>query len=808
MVSEEAIGLEKDQAASSIGETSATPLAATAGVKPCEEAQEQSGDRAETSRSPAPEGEATRPSSSPKSQRSAKGSSKSAKTNGDASSLSTAEFAGAMVKSKHHLEVCLKILGILYGSDEALGADDRQSDGNPNGGADELYLSMVMLNSSLLKAMHVAKSFLEHCQREYPKVMPANIEGVVMEALVSMVDGILAEPPSREDTGSTVASATDELLEQEEDRSLPGEDYRRLQAECVVVAENIRAVQHAIAGDVERQADLKAECQQLCLRLQELRLSREREADEAKCTVRLDSDKIALLESVGLDVERLREDAENAPELFATQAQIETLTHEVERMYRRAMEEKKAAQEVSRRAEQTKASAVDLAAKKQALRLPLQLGEDDDDLAGALRRLQEEVRRDEEEIALLEQQEAEELRAEQAAAVAMREQELAAASREALKLAAKAAKQAEEGAARNHGGEREEKRLRQSASQGRLPPTVLLQAASNGAQSARASGSLRAAGTQGGGGMMDSRSTYGALLEDPSFTKAALRCVQNPGDAQAVKRLREATREATTNVTGRAQVRRPASLSGSAASVQTSASADGRGPAAEPTRGMPQPGTQAAASFAMTQSASQLHAAPPPARRAAQQFPLGAAPSSQQRPLSPTPVQALGGLSARSQMAQNHPHQLPRQQSPIPSQAPSSASSEKQGQQQQQRSQGQGRVRSPGALPWPLAAYTRHSVGPSSTPPPGVTMSARDATPVASVAASVGHSIGAQQLSHRQLSPPRVEAQRPPQAPSQTTSQQLPNQPKPQQPLAHSVPEQRRFASASPMRRQVASPST
>merc|ERR1719210_2722598 len=68
---------------------------------------------------------------------------------------------------KSHLQVCLKLLGILYRSDNDCMAEDAMSD---DARGDELYLAMVMLNSSLLKALHVVDSFHMHCQRELPQL--------------------------------------------------------------------------------------------------------------------------------------------------------------------------------------------------------------------------------------------------------------------------------------------------------------------------------------------------------------------------------------------------------------------------------------------------------------------------------------------------------------------------------------------------------------------------------------------------------------------------------------------------------------
>merc|ERR1719330_837616 len=91
----------------------------------------------------------------------------------------TAQFAKAVRTWRDDLQVCLKILCILYqiedqSSPEA--PDGHRHEGWENGElprpkglrGDRLYLAVVMLNSALLKALHVADSFSTHCAREFP----------------------------------------------------------------------------------------------------------------------------------------------------------------------------------------------------------------------------------------------------------------------------------------------------------------------------------------------------------------------------------------------------------------------------------------------------------------------------------------------------------------------------------------------------------------------------------------------------------------------------------------------------------------
>merc|ERR1719199_1738452 len=131
-------------------------------------------------------------------------------------------YAGAVHTAKHHLSVCLKLLGIMYRNDD----DDCSSQDRPGETlskldeqltvwpsetrGDKLYLAMVMLNSALLKASHVAESFQLHCHREFPKIaLPQQDSPIAGERWRSL----------------------------NEDGSMSSEEYRRRQAECFVLSE-------------------------------------------------------------------------------------------------------------------------------------------------------------------------------------------------------------------------------------------------------------------------------------------------------------------------------------------------------------------------------------------------------------------------------------------------------------------------------------------------------------------------------------------------------------------------------------------
>lgn len=172
----------------------------------------------------------------------------------------------AVQTAKHNLSVCLKLLSMLYrlgtgddlpghdvgvvgeggarGSTNAyrdegggLGGIGNGSDfwtSSPSGEA--LYLAMVMLNSALLKALHVADSFQLHCLREYPSVDSWQHDVVLVE-------------------GSRATNSDDKIV--------TGREYRRLQAECYVLCETLRSLELQRDGDISKLGQLEDECRQL-----------------------------------------------------------------------------------------------------------------------------------------------------------------------------------------------------------------------------------------------------------------------------------------------------------------------------------------------------------------------------------------------------------------------------------------------------------------------------------------------------------------------------------------------------------------
>lgn len=167
------------------------------------------------------------------------------------SSSSAASYAGAVNTAKHRLSVCLKLLGIMYRSDDECSPPDGEQPlppGKPSeqshvwpaeARGDQLYLAMVMLNSSLLKALHVADSFHMHCQQEYPKLAALH-----------------------RDNGST-SYIFDDGRSVRSDGSFCCQEYRRLQAECFVLFEAGWSLEQQRDSDKDRMRQLEDDCRQL-----------------------------------------------------------------------------------------------------------------------------------------------------------------------------------------------------------------------------------------------------------------------------------------------------------------------------------------------------------------------------------------------------------------------------------------------------------------------------------------------------------------------------------------------------------------
>lgn len=177
----------------------------------------------------------------------------------DASAIQNGQsYADAVQTAKHHLSVCLKLLGIMYRNDEdgSSPAPDRSSSEAPSSRQDDsnsvwpsesrgdsLYLAMVMLNSALLKALHVADSFQLHCHREFPKMASQNQDSPTL-CDAAVIDG-------RRPRGNS------------DDRRITSEEYRRLQAQCLVHCETVWSLEQQRDSEKVRARQLEEDCRQI-----------------------------------------------------------------------------------------------------------------------------------------------------------------------------------------------------------------------------------------------------------------------------------------------------------------------------------------------------------------------------------------------------------------------------------------------------------------------------------------------------------------------------------------------------------------
>jgi len=157
-----------------------------------------------------------------------------------------ARYIGSVQKAKHHLSVCLKLLGIMYRNDDDCSdrsSEDRFSVWPGETRGDKLYLAMVMLNSALLKALHVADSFQLHCHREFPKI---------------------AATQDLQGDGEHLCRDGPRILE---DGRICGQEYRRLQAECFVHLETAWSLEQQRDNDKARIRQLEEDIRQLRAKL-------------------------------------------------------------------------------------------------------------------------------------------------------------------------------------------------------------------------------------------------------------------------------------------------------------------------------------------------------------------------------------------------------------------------------------------------------------------------------------------------------------------------------------------------------------
>ncbi|CAK0908596.1 unnamed protein product, partial [Prorocentrum cordatum] len=147
------------------------------------------------------------------------------------------ESPRTVLHAKRRIHECLTVLGIMHQRrDQEVAAPGAQR-------ADEMHCAMVMLNSGLLKALHVTDSFHAHCHRECPE-------------LGALLDG--GDPPAAEEAAAAHGDP---------DEGLASERYRQLQAECVCRAELLRSLDARHRDDETRAKRLEDECRGLRARL-------------------------------------------------------------------------------------------------------------------------------------------------------------------------------------------------------------------------------------------------------------------------------------------------------------------------------------------------------------------------------------------------------------------------------------------------------------------------------------------------------------------------------------------------------------
>eukprot|EP00927_Polykrikos_kofoidii_P019686 TRINITY_DN19226_c0_g3_i1.p1 TRINITY_DN19226_c0_g3~~TRINITY_DN19226_c0_g3_i1.p1 ORF type:complete len:1329 (+),score=260.05 TRINITY_DN19226_c0_g3_i1:172-3987(+) len=253
-------------------------------------------------------------------------------------------YSGAVQTAKHHLGVCLKLLGILYRNDEELALQER------------LYLAMVMLNSALLKALHVADSFHVHCHREFPKVVGAQQDTPMLR--------FLSESSCDDAPGENgIARGNRPGIDDDKRNFVSGLTYRRLQAECVVLAETARSLEIQRDADKARIVQLEEECREL-----------EQNAKKQACGARsgtaprdepraLEKAEIAQLQSLGLNTQRLTENG-----IVISDSELRNLVKEMSNLSRIVEEARLGAVGAARHADDAERHASDANRERNELR--------------------------------------------------------------------------------------------------------------------------------------------------------------------------------------------------------------------------------------------------------------------------------------------------------------------------------------------------------------------------------------------------------------------------------------------------------
>lgn len=197
----------------------------------------------------------------------------------------------ALRLNKRDLQISLKLLAMWHqGAQGEKGELTRKVDDEPSlpwlsdAGGDELYFEMVMLNSSLLKALHVVDSFHAHCNRDLPHgLLMHDSEIRLQEDSVNFPlygdmegDECGSEKDKFADSfdtdcyvgvgatqGDAAAGAGVDVILQNCSRTVTGREYRRLQGQCDVQEEAVRSAEQQRRCDIARLSRLEEECRQL-----------------------------------------------------------------------------------------------------------------------------------------------------------------------------------------------------------------------------------------------------------------------------------------------------------------------------------------------------------------------------------------------------------------------------------------------------------------------------------------------------------------------------------------------------------------
>lgn len=319
--------------------------------------------------------------------------------NADSPDKHATSYAGAVQIAKHHLSVCLKLLGIMYRNDEerskgGSGGPDEPSTWPSESGGDGLYLAMVMLNSALLKALHVADSFQLHCHREFPRL-------ISQHELCSVLDefgGDVCAELSRGGRGGAAAASGE--AEDARAEGVGGQEYRRLQAECLVLCETARSLERQREGDEARASQLEEECRQLREAIARKRAAAlgEEPPSEKPPT---DGVEVSQLQSLGVTAER-----RTCGGAVISDSEFQKLVLIVQNLNRIVQEARADASGAVQHADDALKHASEARQESEELRVLLSggtsTGQVQVDLRETVQRMQEEVRRAREQQAALE----------------------------------------------------------------------------------------------------------------------------------------------------------------------------------------------------------------------------------------------------------------------------------------------------------------------------------------------------------------------------------------------------------------------